>query len=49
MKNGRKKKVIKMDKMMIMMMMIYMNYLALQIYKSKIEALVSEHYNTMHG
>ena len=32
-----------------MMMMIMMNYLALQINKSKIDVLVSEHYNTTNG
>jgi len=41
-KNGRKKKVITMN----MMITIQMNYLALQINKSKIGALVSEHYST---
>jgi len=47
----RKKKVIMMNRMMMimMMMMIYMNYLALQINKSKIDAVVSEHYSTMNG
>jgi len=29
-------------------MMIQMNYLALQINKSKIDVLVSEHYSTMN-
>ena len=46
MKNGWKKKVITMN---IMMMMIWMNYLTLQINKSKRNVLVSEHYNTMNG
>ena len=35
--------------MIMMMMVIWMNYLALQINKSKIDALVSEHYSTMNG
>jgi len=48
MKNGRRKKVITKNTMM-MMMMIKDNYLALQINKSKIDALVSEHYSTMNG
>ena len=33
--------------MNMMMMMIWINYLALQINKNKIDALVSEHYSTM--
>jgi hypothetical protein len=44
MKNGRKKKVIIMN-----MMMIQMNYSALQINKSKIDALVYEHCSTRNG
>jgi len=34
---------------MMMMMMIHMNNLALPINKSKIDALVSEHYSNMNG
>jgi len=35
--------------MINVMEMMQMNYLALQINKSKIDVLVSEHYSTMNG